>query len=356
MARKQRCCRRPRLASSPRNRKSSTTGDAMPLSALMSRVAVLAIATLIPLSGSAAEPYPAKPVRLVVGFAPGGFHDMVARLIAEKLAPDLGQPVIVDNRPGAGGTLGAAHVASSAPDGYTLLVGAVSNVAIAPNQFKGLKYDPIRDFAPVRRVAAIPNILVVHRSFGPRTVKELVELARQNPGQISYASAGLGTSSHLMVEALNVLTGIKLHHVPYKGEAPGTADVVGGHVSMIFASPPLALPHLKAGALNALAVSTQQRSSLVPDIPTVAESGGPADFDVSVWLGVLAPAGTPREIVELLDTRIAAALRKPDVREKLAGFGAESPAEDGPQAFAAYIKAEVERWAAVASAAGIKPE
>jgi tripartite-type tricarboxylate transporter receptor subunit TctC len=233
-------------------------------------------------------------------------------------------------------------------------MGSVSNIAMAPSQYKALPYDAAKDFAPVVLVAAAPNVLVVNPQFPVQSVKELIALARQRPGGINYASAGLGTSNHLTVELLQVMTGVQFNHVPYKGDAPGTADVVAGQVPMIFPTLPVALPFIKAGKLRPIAVSSAVRSSLLPDVPTVAESGGLPEFEVSVWVGILAPAGTPKEIVNRLNTEIVKIVRMPNIGERLAGLGAE-PVGDTSEHFAAYIGTELAKWSKVAKAAGITP-
>lgn len=324
-------------------------------SLLRRRGLTLLVALLFTVAGTAfADDYPNKPVRLIVGFPPGGINDIVARVIGDKLSQSLGQTVVVENRPGAGGTIGADLVAKSKPDGYTLLMGSVSNIAMAQSQYKGLPYDAAKDFAPIVLVAAAPNILVVNPEFPVHSVRELIALAKQKPGGINYASAGLGTSNHLTVELLQVMAGIELNHVPYKGDAPGTADVVAGQVPMIFPTLPVALPFIKAGKLRPIAVSSAERSSLLPEVPTVAESGGLPEFEVSVWVGILGPAGTPREIVTRLNAEIVKIVRMPNVRERLAGLGAESVG-DTSEHFAAYIKSELAKWSKVAKAAGITP-
>lgn len=320
-------------------------------------VLTLLLATLSAVAGTVfADDYPTKPIRLIVGFPPGGINDIVARVIGERLgqSQSLGQPVIIENRPGAGGTMGADHVAKSKPDGYTLLMGSVSNIAMAPSQYKALPYDSAKDFAPVVLVAAAPNVLVVNPAFPAQSVKEIIALARQKPGGINYASAGLGTSNHLTVELLQVMSGVQMNHVPYKGDAPGTADVVAGQVPMIFPTLPVALPFIKAGKLRPIAVSSAGRSSLLPNVPTVAESGGLPEFEVSVWVGIFAPAGTPKEIVSRLNTEIVKIVRIPNIRERLAGLGAE-PVGDTSEHFSAYIKTELAKWSKVAKAAGITP-
>jgi tripartite-type tricarboxylate transporter receptor subunit TctC len=315
----------------------------------------LLLASLAAVAGTVfADDYPSRPIRLIVGFPPGGINDIVARVVGERLGQSLGQPVIVENRPGAGGTIGADLVAKSRSDGYTLLMGSVSNIAMAPSQYKALPYDAAKDFVPVVLVAAAPNVLVVNPGFPVQSVKELIALARQKPGGINYASAGLGTSNHLTVELLQVMTGVQLNHVPYKGDAPGTADVVAGQVPMIFPTLPVALPFIKAGKLRAIAVSSAVRSSLLPDVPTVAESGGLPEFEVSVWVGILAPAGTAKEIVNRLNTEIVKIVRMPNIRERLAGLGAE-PVGDTSEHFTAYIRTELAKWSKVAKAAGITP-
>ncbi len=299
-----------------------------------------------------AETFPSKPIRLVVGFGPGGINDIVARVVGQKLGEALGQPVIVENKAGAGGTIGADSVAKAKPDGYTLLLGSVSNVAMAPSQYKSLPYDPIKDFAPVALLAAAPNILVVNPKFPVHSVKELIALAKKEPGKISYASAGKGTSNHLTVELLKSLADIDLVHVPYKGDALGITDVIGGQVPMMFPTLPVALPHIKSGKLRAVAVSSPKRTALAPDVPTVNESAGLKDFEVSVWVGILAPANTPKDIVDRVSSELTRIVQTPAVKEKLASLGAEPDPRDSAQ-FASYIKSETAKWAKVAAAAGM---
>ena len=318
---------------------------------------LFAAALLIAAAGAGpafAESYPIKPIKLVVGFPPGGINDIVARIVGQKLSESLGQPVVVDNRAGAGGTIGADSVAKAKPDGYTLLLGSVSNIAMAPSQYKALPYDPTKDFTPVALLASAPNILVVNSSLPIKSVKDLIALARQKPGQISYASAGNGTSNHLTVELLKVLADIDLVHIPYKGDTPAITDVIGGQVPMMFPTLPVALPHIKSGKLRAIAVSSAKPTALMPGVPTVAESGGLPDFEVSVWVGILAPAGTPKDIVERLSTELTKIVRMPEIKEKLASLGAE-PATMDPARFAGYIKSETAKWSKVAQAAKIVP-
>lgn len=301
-----------------------------------------------------AQEYPERPIRLVVGFPPGGINDIVARIVGQKVTESIGQPVVVENRAGAGGTIGADMVTKAKPDGYTLLLGSVSNISMAPSLYKALPYDPTRDFAPVILLGGSPNVLVVHPTSPAKSISELIELAKKSPGSLSYASAGIGTSNHLTVELLKVRAGIDIVHVPYKGDAPAVADVVAGQVPMIFPTIPVAMPHIKSGKVRALAVSSAKRSSLMPDVPTVSEASGIQDFAVNVWVGVVAPAGTPKPIVDRLNAEFRKALSAPDVREKLASHGVE-PEGTTPLEFGDYIAAEVKRWAEVARAAKVDP-
>jgi tripartite-type tricarboxylate transporter receptor subunit TctC len=323
-----------------------------PARLLLAGAMVLASAFAAP---AQAETFPSKPIKLVVGFSPGGINDIVARLVGQKLGDALGQPVIVENRPGAGGTIGAEYVARSKPDGYTLLLGSVSNIAMAPSQYKNLAYDSLKDFSPVALLAAAPNILVVNPKFPVHSVKDLIALAKQKPGQITYASAGKGTSNHLTVELLESLADIDLVHVPYKGDSNAITDVISGQVPMMFPTLPVALPNIKAGKLRAIAVSSAKRSPLAPDVPTVAESGGLPDFEVSVWVGILAPANTPKKIVNRISSELMRIVQTPEVKQKLASLGAEPDAR-GPAQFASYIKSETAKWSKVAAAAHIVPQ
>jgi tripartite-type tricarboxylate transporter receptor subunit TctC len=303
---------------------------------------------------AAAQPYPSRPIHLVVGFPPGGINDIVARIVGQKMSEGLGQAVVVENRSGAGGTLGADWVSKATPDGYTLLLGSVSNLAMAPSLYASLPYDPTKDFTPVGRVAAAPNIMVVHPDFPVNSVKDLIALAKQKPGTINYASAGVGTSNHLTVELLKVMADIDIVHVPYRGDGPAIAAVLAGQVPMQFPTLPVALPYIKSGKLRAVAVSSSTRSPLLPEVPTVAESGGLPEFAVSIWVGIVAPPGTPKEIVDRLNAEIGKAVAMPDIREHLEALGAD-PASDTPEQFSAYIAAETAQWLKVARAAKIKP-
>jgi tripartite-type tricarboxylate transporter receptor subunit TctC len=312
--------------------------------ALMTLVAGLAL--LAGAAPCAAQTYPTRPIRLIVAFPPGGINDIAARLMGQKLSPILGQPIVIENRTGASGTIGADIAAKSPPDGYTLLLGSVSNIAMAPGQHPHLPYDPTKDFAPIALVAAAPNVLVVHPSFPVDTVEGLIAMAKKKPGELNYASAGEGSSNHLTGELFKSLAGVDIVHIPYKGDAPAIADVVAGHVPMIFAALPPALPFIQDGKLRAIAVSSEKRSSFLPEVPTVAQSGDLPTFAVSVWVGILAPAGTPAAIVERLNGAIAEALRQNDTLERLKLLGVEADYR-GPDAFGAYLRAEIVKWTAV---------
>lgn len=325
-----------------------------PIQLALAAAISLAALSLMPISASA-QTYPVRPIRLIVGFPPGGINDLVARIVGQSVSESLGQPIVIENRPGAGGTIGANAVAKADPDGYTLLLASVSNLAMAPSQYKSLAYDPIKDFAPVALVAASPNIMVVPNDSPIRSVPDLIALAKKQPGSMNYASAGNGTSNHLTVELLKTMAGIDLVHVPYRGDAPGMTDVLAGRIQMMFPTLPVALPQIKAGALRAIAVSSPKRSELVPDIPTVAESGSLPEFSVSVWVGILAPAGTSPEIVSKLNTEIHKALASNAVREQLAAQGTEPAAAADPKTFGLYLASETKKWSEVAKAAGITP-
>jgi len=313
---------------------------------------VLVLALLAPSAG-AAQQYPVKPIRIVVGFAPGGPTDIYARLIGQKFTAAWGQPVIVDARPGASGTIGADLVAKSAPDGYTLFLPSFS-LAVNPSLYSKLPYDLLRDFAPVAMYASVGHILVVHPSLPARSVKELLALARKRPDGVIYASAGNGTASHLAGELFNMMTGLKLTHIPYKGMAPAQTDTIGGQVSMLFDSLSTSLPAIRSGRLRPLAVTTLNRQSSAPEIQTLAESGLPG-FELGAWYGLLAPTGTPQDIIQRLYAEVTKGLREPDARERLKVLGAE-PVDKNPRAFGEHLRAEMVKWAKVVKAAGLKVE
>jgi len=299
-----------------------------------------------------AQAWPSKPIKWVVPFAPGGTTDILARTVGEKLAVALGQPVIIENKPGAGGGVGAEFTAKSAPDGYTIMGGTISTHAINASLYKSLPYDPVKDFVAITLIARVPNMLVINPSVPAKDVKELIALLKANPGKYSFASSGNGTSQHLSGELFKSMSGTDMQHIPYKGSPPALQDVVGGQVAMTFDNITTALPLAKAGKLRALAVTTAKRSSVAPEVPTLAESGLPG-FEVGSWQGVFAPAGTPPEIVKRLNAEIVKALNMPDVRDKLSGLGAEIVA-DSPEEFSALVKAEVAKWADVVKKSGAK--
>jgi tripartite-type tricarboxylate transporter receptor subunit TctC len=312
----------------------------------------LALLALAPCFAVAQAPYPSKPVRFIVPSAAGGGTDIIARAVAQKLSEVFGQQFVVDNRPGAGQMIGLELAARSPADGHTIVM-AASTLAINSIMYKKIPYDPVRDFAPITQAASLPNILVVHPSLPVKTVTELVEYARRQPGKLNFASAGIGTSPQMSIELLKSMTGIDMVHIPYKGTAPGVVDLLAGQVSVMAPNLLTALPHIKAGKLRALAVTSARRSEAVPGVPTVAETL--PGYESAQWYGVLAPAGTSREIVARLHAEIVRALKHSDVRGRLAADGAD-PVGSTPEEFAAFIKAEIDKWARVARAAGIQPE
>ena len=310
-------------------------------------VALALVATL-----AQAQGWPSKPIKWIVPFAPGGTTDILARTIGDKLAIALGQPVIIENKPGAGGGVGAEFTAKSPPDGYTIMGGTISTHAINASLYKNLPYDPVKDFVAITLIARVPNMLVVTPSLPAKDVKELIVLLKANPGKYSFASSGNGTSQHLSGELFKSMSGTDMQHIPYKGSPPALQDVVGGQVAMTFDNITTAYTLAKAGKLRALAVTTAKRSSIAPEVPTLAESGL-AGFEVGSWQGVFAPANTPPEIVKRLNTEIVKILNMPDVREKLSGLGAEIVA-DSPEEFAAIVKAEVVKWSDIVKKSGAK--
>jgi len=300
-----------------------------------------------------AQSYPVKLIKIVVPYPAGGPTDLSARAIGQKLSEALGQPVIVENRVGATGNTGSRFVASSAPDGYTLLNGG-SALTIAPALIKNLNYDFAKDFAPISLTVVTSYVLAAHPSVPIRSIKELIARAKAHPGQLTYASSGVGGPPHLAGELLKQMTKINILHVPYKGVSQSINDLVGGHIDMMFTSPPLAIPHVKSGRLRALAVSGATRSPLLPDVPTISESGVKG-FEMGTWLGLLAPAGTPADIVDRLNGAIVKIVNTPDFRERLSSQGMD-PVSSTPAEFAAYIKAEIAKFARLVQAAGIQPE
>jgi tripartite-type tricarboxylate transporter receptor subunit TctC len=315
--------------------------------------ACLALAGVTAAGAACAQHYPARSIRLVVPSSPGGGTDISARILAPRLSEYLGQQVVVDNRPGAGTMIGGEIVARAAPDGYTLLMG-ISTLAINPAMYKKVLYDAQRDLAPVSLAVTLPNVIVSHPSVPAKNVKELITLSRSRPGQLTFASAGVGTSPHLSMELFLVMAGLKMVHVPYKGSGPGAVDTVAGHVSLMAPNMLTGLPYIRSGRLRAYGVTSAKRAAGANDIPTIAEAGVPG-YEAVQWYGVLAPAGTPRPIIDRLHAETVKALQQRDVREKLSTDGAEAVGNT-PEQFAAYIKSETDKWAKVVKAAGIKPE
>lgn len=304
-------------------------------------------------SVSAATDYPTKPIRLVVPFSAGGTSDFLARTVAEKLGENLDTTVIVDNRPGAGGNIGSNIVAKADPDGYTLVLGTVGTHSINDSVYKEMPYDAVKDFAPISLIAAVPNILVANPSVKANSVQELIALAKSNPGAITFASSGNGSSIHLSGEMFKSLAGVDMLHVPYKGSGPAVIDLLGGQVDIMFDNMPSALPHVREGKLKALAVTPSERSQAAPELPTIAEAGVEG-YSAAAWFGLLAPAGTPQDVVNKLNAEMVKILAMPDVKERLAGQGAEA-VSNSPEEFAEYIKAEQKKWADVVKASGFQP-
>lgn len=296
-----------------------------------------------------AEPYPAKPIQMVVPQAPGGTNDIVARLVAADLSQRLGQQVVVENRPGAGGNIGTQYAARATPDGYTLLMTISSTQAINPSLYRQVPFDPVKDFEPIAPVASVPNVLVVNPAFPARSMAELISMAKARPDYYRFASAGNGTLNHLLGEMLNSMAGIKLEHVPYKGVAPALNDVLGNQVPMAFASLPAVLPHIKAGKVRALGVSSARRSPFAPDIPAIGETV--PGYSGDLWVGLFAVKGTPREVSQKLAQTLHAALADKALRDKLAAQGAE--VLDGtPQQFSALLKSDMDKWAKIVKSSG----
>jgi len=319
-------------------------------------VSLCAAATVLPGAAraqSVTEPYPARPVRVIVGLAPGGATDIQTRLFAQKLSDSLGRPFVVENRTGAGGTVAYAHVAKSAPDGYTLL-GVAGGYTITPFVYSKLAYDPVKDFAPISLLVQAPFLLLTHPSLPVKSVKDLLALARAKPGALDCASAGHGTSTHMAFELFRALARVNISHVPYKGTGQSLVDGMSGQVHMLFGNVLSSLPHARAGRLRALAVTTAKRSAVLPDLPTIAEAGVPG-YENSTWHGWLAPTGTPPSILGRLNTELVRSTRSPDVVERLAPDGGE-PVGSTPEQFRRHIADELARWGKLVTATGIRFE
>lgn len=312
--------------------------------------AALSLAPLV----ATAQAYPSKPIRLVIPYAPGGAAGAVGRLLADKMGASIGQPVLVDHRPGGGTVIGNDMVARAAPDGYTLVMGTVTSHAMVTALNTRVPYDPEKDFAPISLIASLPFVLVAHPSVPAKSVRELVAMAKTRPGHFTFGSAGNATSNHLAGELFKARAGISMVHIPYRGSAPALADLLGGQISMMFDLTPTALPQIASGRVRALAITSPKRSPIAPELPTMAEAGVPG-VEVVSWFGILAPAGTAPAIVNFLHAEIVKAMQSPEVRAVMTGLGAEA-ITNTPQEFAAYISMERAKWADVVRKAGIKPE
>jgi len=317
------------------------------------RVACLAAAAATFASGAIAQSYPAKPVRLVVPYAPGGAVDIIARATAQELAKRLGQQIIVDNRTGAGGNIASDTVAKALPDGYTLLMASPANT-INSSLYTNMPYDPLRDLVAIALIGSVPSVMVANPSLPVQDIRQLIALAKAKPGALTYGSGGSGTTEHLAGEMFKSFAGIDLLHVPYKGGAQVMIDLMGGQVALMFSNQLGVLPHIKAGKLKALGVASAERSAALPDVPTFAEAGFP-DFKVSVWWGVMGPAGMPKEIVNQLNREIVAGLSSPEMKGRLQAMSAQ-PIGGTPEQFAAFFAAETKRWAPIVKASGAKAD
>ena len=321
---------------------------------VISRVSLVLIAIVSSLSclSAGAQNYPVKPIRVVITFTPGGALDQIVQLVGPKLTEAWGQQVLMDHRPGAGGVVGTESASKAAPDGYTLLLGSIGPSSVSPALNPRLSYDPVKDFSPISLAIAYPNVLVVNPSLPVSSVRELIALAKAKPGQLNFGSSGAGTSNHLAAELLNLMAGIKLVHVPYKGQVPALTDTISGQVQVAFVNVGPVLPFIKAGKLRALGVTSAKRSPVVPDQPTIAESGVPG-YEIITWVGFWAPAGTPKDIIAKLNTEIVKALRNPEVQAAFLAQGVEATPSTPEQA-EAFLKSEITKWAEVVKAANIK--
>jgi len=301
-----------------------------------------------------AQSYPSKPIRIIVPFAPGGPADLLPRLIGPKLTESWGQPVVIENKPGAGGNIGMDQGARAAPDGYTLVIGPNGNLVVNPHLYPNLPYDVVRDFAPVTLIATFSNVLVVNPQVPAKTVPELIALAKAKPGALSYGSPGTGSQPHLGGEFLKLMAGIDVVHVPYNGTAPALRDLLGGQIAFMFAQTSSALPHIQSGKLRALGVASARRTPLLPELPTIAEAGLPG-FEAVSWYALLAPAGTPKEIVARLQSEVARILQLPDIRDKLAAQGGEGVGNTSEQ-LTTLLRTESARYADIVRRANIKAD
>ena len=317
-------------------------------------VRLLLAVTLAACASAWGQSYPTKPERFVVPFAPGGSTDTLARVLGQKLSESLGQQVVVDNRTGANGNIGMEIVAKAPADGHTIVLGYIANVAIGPSLYDKLPFDPVKDYEHVTLLATSPNVLVAHPSVKATNMKELIALAKAQPGKLSFASAGVASVGHLTGEYIDQLAGIKMTHIPYKGSGQAVTDLLGGHIPLMYSGFSSTLSHIKSGKLRALAQTGEKRSPALPDVPTIAEQGFPK-FEATAWYGVHAPAKTPKPIVNRLNAEFVKALKLPDVKEHLSKLGFEI-AGSTPEHYAGYIKTEIRKWEKVVKASGARPE
>lgn len=323
------------------------------MKSILVAVLVIVLASLA-VNEVAAQQYPSKPIRLIVPFTPGGTTDILSRIVGQKLSSAMGAQVVIDNRPGAGGNIGAELAAKAAPDGYTLFMGPSGTLSVNPSLYTKLLFDPIQDFAPIALLAMVPSMLVVHPSLPVKSLKELIDYAKARPGQLNYGSSGAGGQPFLAVEYLKLMAGLNIVEIRYKGGAPLTTDLIAGQISLTITGIPTLLPHVKSGRLRALAVSSAKRSAAVPDLPTISEAGLPG-YDATAWYGILAPAGTPKAIIAKLNAELNKGIKQPDVADRLDAEGVETVGST-PEEFAAFIKTESERWSKVIKAAGVKAQ
>jgi tripartite-type tricarboxylate transporter receptor subunit TctC len=316
-------------------------------------LALAGVLLLVSHEAIAADAYPAKPIRFILPFPPGGGTDILGRVVAERLTVRLGQPVVIENRGGAGGNVGAEAAARSAPDGYTIVLVATA-LAISPSVYANLGFDPVRDFAPISLVAVVPNVVITNPAVPVKTLPEFIAFARSRPGAMNFGSGGAGTSNHLAAELFDQVAGVKLVHVPYKGVNLAMQDVISGRIDFVVIGIPAAAPHIKAGRLRALALIDSKRSPVLPEVPTVAEAGLP-NFEMTTWYGVLAPARTPRPVIDRLNAELVYIMHGPGMHERLAAMATE-PRTSSPEEFGAYIRREMAKWGEIARSAGLKAE
>jgi tripartite-type tricarboxylate transporter receptor subunit TctC len=322
---------------------------------LATGLGAMALGAMLSSTAAQAQTYPARTVRIVVGFAPGGSTDLTARIFAQELNKLWNTQVVVDNRPGASGMIGAELVAKSPPDGYTLLVSPQTSIVVAPLIFKKVNYEPMKDFGTIAVIGSTPQLLVLHPSLPPRTFREFSAFVKRNAATLSYASGGFGSTPHMAGELLNTSLGVRITHVPYKGENPGVADLLGGQIPYMFSNFPVVFPHVKADKLRAVAITSLKRSPLAPEYPTVAESGIPG-FDTATWSGLYVPAATQRDIVRRIHESISKIQTAPDFRKRMLEQGIDQSDADTPEKHAAFLKSETAKWGKVIREAGVKAE